>query len=154
MWFKYILAFFIFWISVILQTSFLAHFSILGGTINLVFVLFFLFTFFENPGAYFGVINAVFAGFFLDVFSHTYFGLSIASLVLIYFINKYGIYILDKKKDKFPVVYFVPLFVISFLLYGLIANNFGVSYLSEIIYNLAVSLLLFYLYKKFTKPSQ
>jgi len=152
-WFKYILAFFIFWLSIILQTSFLAHFSIFGGVVNLVFVLFFLFTFFENPGSYFGVINAILAGFFLDVFSHTYFGLSIASLALIYFMNKYGIYILDKKKDKFPAIYFVPLFLISFILHNLILNLSSFN-LSEIIYNLAVSLLLFYLYKKFAKPSQ
>jgi len=53
MWIKPLVAVILFYFSAILQNSFFAHFIFLGASLNLIFIFFFLFVFFEKQGAYF-----------------------------------------------------------------------------------------------------
>ena len=135
------------------QTSFLPHFSVMGSTLNSIFILYFIVVFFEEPQKYIqGIFSAAAAGFFLDIFSSSYFGASVASLLIVGLALKYTLSLLKKTKDRYPIVYFAPLFILSFVVYNFlsaIAVYFNWVFLVEIIYNLAVALLGFYIYKKF-----
>src|SRR3989344_5017254 len=98
MWFNYPIIVLFFYILSLLQISFLPHFSILGITPNLVFILFFILIFFGKPDEYHqGIFFAFIAGFILDAFSPFYFGLSILSLLAIYFFMKLAIYFLKER---------------------------------------------------------
>lgn len=163
MWIKLLIIFLLFSLLAILQTSFLVHFNIMGATLNLIFILYFVIVFFEGSQKYIqGIFSAIVAGFFLEVFSSFYFGISFASLLITVFILKYILDLLKKKKDKYPIIYFTPLFVLSFIIYNLfltIAIYFLNSphlmpilswiFLIEIVYNLIFALFCFYIYKKF-----
>lgn len=163
MWLKILILSLLFGLLAILQTSFFVHFNIAGATLNLIFILFFLTVFFEESQKYIQTIfSAITAGFFLDVFSPFYFGISIASLLVVVFTLKYVIYLLRKRREKYPVIYFAPLFILFFVIYNLsltIAVYFlnsphlvpGLNwiFIIEIFYNLAFALGGFYIYKKF-----
>ena len=82
------------YILVLLQTSFLVHFSILGIVPNFIFILVIFWNFFEKSKNPLGLFYAVSGGFFLDVFSSRPFGfyiliLGIISLFIKLVIKKY-----------------------------------------------------------------
>ncbi|MDO8486289.1 MAG: hypothetical protein Q7S77_01140 [Candidatus Staskawiczbacteria bacterium] len=163
MWIKLLILFLLFGLFGILQTSFFIHFNIIGATLNLIFILFFLTVFFEEQKKYIqGIFSAIVAGFFLDIFSSFYIGISIASLLVIAFAIKYIIYLLKKKRDRYPIVYFAPLFILFFIIYNLfltitvyfsssphIIPTLSLVFLVEIFYNLFFAILGFFIYKKF-----
>ncbi|MBI3631479.1 MAG: hypothetical protein HY219_01260 [Candidatus Staskawiczbacteria bacterium] len=163
MWLKLLIIFLLFGLLGILQTSFLVHFNIMGAVLNLIFILFFLTVFFEESQKYIqGIFSAVAAGFFLDALSSFYFGVSIVSLLIIYSAIKYTIYLLKKKRDKYPIVYFTPLFVLFFIIYNLsltivvyfldashLMPVFDWIFIIEIFYNLIFAFFGFYICKKF-----
>ena len=163
MWIRLLIIFLLFTLLVILQTSFLVHFNIMGAMLNLIFILYFVVVFFEGSQKYIqGIFSAIVAGFFLEIFSSFYFGVLFVSLLIIVFILKYILYLLNKKRDEYPIIYFVPLFALSFIIYNLflrIAIYFSNSphimpvlswiFLIEVIYNLVFALFGFYIYKKF-----
>jgi len=69
---KLILIFLGFYLLTLIQTSFLIHFNFgwqLGVFLILIFVAFI--NFFESPSKKTGIYSALFAGFFLDIFSTT-----------------------------------------------------------------------------------
>jgi len=133
----------------------------MGTTANIVFILFFLIVFFEESQQYIqGIFSAIVAGFFLDILSSSYFGGAIISLLIIIFILKYLLSLLKKTRDKYPIIYFVPLFILSFIIFNLfltIAIYFfnwspimpfsSWAFLVEIVYNLVFALLGFYIFK-------
>lgn len=164
MWLKYLITIILFYLFAVLQNSFFAHFSLFGATPNLVFTLFFLLVFFEEKNNLIVVIfYAITAGLFLDFFSATYFGVSIILLLLIgFFVKKAQAMLQEKKDNKFPFAYFLPLFVASLLAYDLVFYIFlsrfamGQVFLifnrgviAEIIYNLFFACIAFWVYKKF-----
>ncbi len=163
MWLRLLIIFLLFGLLGILQTSFLVHFNIIGAMLNLIFILYFVVVFFEGPQKYIqGIFSAIVAGFFLEALSSFYFGVSFVFLLIIVFILKHILYLLKKKRDEYPIIYFAPLFTLSFIIYNLfltIAIYFFNSphimpvlnwiFLIEIVYNLIFSLFGFYIYKKF-----
>ena len=167
MWRKITVLILLFYFFAILQSSFFAHFALFGATPNLVFILFFLVCFFaKKSDNYLIIIFAATAGIFLDVFSYSYLGPSIALLLIIGFALKKAQSLLKNKEDRYPVVYFLPLFTIFLVAYDLLLGaslyfldsnrlrmDFGVQTIFYVIYNAAVASLLFYIYKKIPKPS-
>jgi len=162
MWKKLLIIFFIFYFFAILQNSFLTHFSLFGTTPNLVFILFFLLTFFEKKDDSYSIIFlALVAGFFSDIFSYTYLGPSIALFITIGFLLRGVQSLLKNRKDSHPFIYFLPLFVVFLLAYSLllgaclyfldpnkIAIGFDMRTVFSTIYNIVVATVLFYFYKK------
>ncbi len=134
----------------ILQISFLAHFNVKGSAPSLIFILYFLVVFFEEPKKYIqSIFSAVVAGFFLDAIFLSYFGETIAFLLIMVFVLKYIIFSLKKIKDKYPVAYFAPLFILFFVLYRLFLTiTLNKLFWVEVIYNLAFALFGFYIYKR------
>lgn len=154
MWLRLLILFLLFGFLGILQTSFLAHFNIImGSTPNLVFILFFLVVFFSaRSGPALGwedILYSVIAGLFLDIFLFSYFGGAIVSLLIIAFILKRLLFLLKKTRDKYPIVYFAPLFVLSLIVFNLsqVMPRLSWAFLIEIVYNLVFALFGFYIYK-------
>lgn len=166
MWFKYPFTIVLFFLFVILQTSFLTYFDIIGAVPNIVFILFFILVFFEDKNQYdFGFWTAVVAGFFLDVFLPSYFGISIISLLIVYFLVKISIQFLKEWASKFPIFYFIPIFLgcffvhnaflqLSSWLFGFPFHNIsGIKVLIAGTYNLVIASGGFYIYKKLVRKN-
>ncbi len=157
---KYIVAFILFTIFAILQNSFLPFFNIMGESLNLVFILFFVFIFFENKNRYdFGFFTAVVAGLFIDMFLQSYFGISIVCLITVYLLNKLLTYLLKDRKEGYSVFYFILIFIIGYILYNalmllfslIFRFHFDVSFLTllGVLYNAPFAVIGFYIYKNF-----
>jgi len=157
MWFKYPLIILLFFVLAIFQASFLPHFSIFGIAPDLVFIAFFTLIFFEKPHHYYeGVFFTITAGSILDLFSTSRFGAAIGTLFLLYFITKTMVYFLKESRHQFPIFYFFPIFLISFILYVMIQRGLTGFYdgrfflnqqmLIALVYNTIIALLVFYLY--------
>ena len=156
MWLRLLIIFLSIGLLSILQTSFLVHFNIAGAMLNLVFILFFLIVFFSAQGETSPLLggedlfSAIIAGFFLDIFSSSYFGGAIILLLIIVFVFKYLFAMLKKTKDKYPIVYFAPLFILFFIIFNLpqMISHFNWIFLIEIVYNLVFAICGFYIYKR------
>ncbi len=86
---KSVFLFFIFYIFILLETSFLPSFSIFGFTLDLIFLSVTTVNLFERTEGKLGFICAFIGGFFLDIFSSNFFGLNTAILlILAVFIKK------------------------------------------------------------------
>lgn len=164
MWQKFLIATILFYIFAILQNSFIAHFSFLGAMPNLLFVLFFLLIFFEGKNKTYAVFVSILAGLFLDIFSYNYLGPSIILLLVINFLLKKTKLMLRNTEEKYPFVYFLPLFVIYLLIYDLfvalyvyfidskgIITQTGLQEVFSVIYSTMVAFIFFYVYKNFLK---
>ena len=161
MWFKYPIIIVLFLFLSILQNSFLQYFRI-GIGLDLVFIMFFILIFFEEKGSYdIGFWSSIIAGFFLDIFSLNYFGLSIIVLLVIYSLEKLSVYLIRQRDYKFSILSFTYLFLASFLLYIILSYfiypllgsrsefSFNFGNLFGIIYNLVFAYIGFYAYRKF-----
>ena len=161
MWYKYLIIFLLFWLFAIIQSSFLPYFNI---SPNLVFVLFFLLVFFEIKGEYnLGIWISLMAVFFLDALSVSYFGISIVSLIAVYFLDKAISHFLKDAEGKQPIFYFLPIFLACFLAFELLLYllSFLFKYqasfelnsitIINIIFNLIFAIAGFYIYKIFIK---
>jgi hypothetical protein len=116
-------------------------------------------SFFGEPKENLGIFGAIFGGFFLDIFSNSFLGLSIGGLLIVSFFIKYSLYILKETPEKYPLRYFLPLLFFSIIFYDLFLNftfyflnslpfQLGLSTLIKIVYNLTLGFLFFYFYKK------
>ena len=163
MWPKYILIFILFYVFAVLQTSFLVHFAFFGSVPNLIFIFLFTLLFFEKKaGCYEIIFYAISAGLFLDLFSNTFFGLSIAlAVVMAFLIKKTQGLLQEQSNDKFPFGYFLPLFIVSLLVYGIFArlfeNNFKINQIftginigsiSGLVYNLLAATAIYFIYRE------
>ena len=155
---KYIAISLLFYLFAILQNSFFAHFLLFGGFLNLVFIFFFIFTFFKNKEINFDLLfYAIAAGFFSDVFLDGFFGISIIAFLVISFLLKKVQGILASTQDAHPVVYFIPLFIVCFLCYKILAILFSLNLgftlqiFWELIYNAVVATIVFLIFKKIGK---
>ncbi|MBU2539830.1 rod shape-determining protein MreD [Patescibacteria group bacterium] len=155
-----ILIVFFYFISLI-QNSFLVHFSIFGVIPNLVLILVCLFIFFEKTQTYYGLVSAVIGGFFLDIFSGSFIGISTLSLIIIYFLIKEILCHLKDIPSKYLFLYFIIVLIFTMLFYELFFGlssiflnhsfpiYFGVcAFLVRIIYNLIIGLVFFYIFKR------
>ena len=148
----------LFFILALVQASFLPYFSIMGASVNLVFILFFTLVFFENPGELSqSIFFAAIAGFFLDIASPFYFGYAMVSLVLVYFFVKMAGYFLRQSHDKHAISYFIPLFLCSLIFYNTLLYistniyhvqfNIGWIVFINLAYNAALAIGVFWIYK-------
>jgi len=71
---KYLILIFVCYFFVLLQTTFLVHFSLFGLIPNLVLLLVFIWNLFESQKAFSGFFIAIIGGFFLDIFSSNIIG--------------------------------------------------------------------------------
>ena len=158
--YKILILILFFYFLALFQDSFLSHFSVFGTSPNLILILFCLLSFFEGPYKYSNVFLAIAAGFFLDIFSNSFFGVSIFSLIIIYFFIKKTIHILRDISQKYSIAYFIPIFIFCMILYdfffGLFSYFFNRSTLSlsffggyvlsiKVAYNLFFAIIGFYL---------
>ena len=79
---KIILLIIVFYFLALFQSSFFAHFGILGFVANLTLLSVILINVFITD-TYFGLFSAVIGGFFWDVFSSQFFGYHVLILLLI-----------------------------------------------------------------------
>jgi cell shape-determining protein MreD len=189
MWRKTLVIIFLFYFFTLLQNSFFPHFNLFGAIPNLVFILFFLLVFFSSSTEniignkkesrhplrrmsknYQVIFLAITAGIFLDFFSYTYLGPSIAIFIIIGFLLKNIQSLLKNKEDSCPFIYFLPLFTFFLLVYDLLSdlylkfldsNKIAIVHplglvkgASSIIYNLIIASALFYIYKIFLASKQ
>ena len=145
-----------------------------GAVPNLVFIFFFLLIFFQKKyktsisaysaraeSNYNVILISVIGGFFLDIFSHTYIAPSVILFIIIGIIMGKIQYLLMNKEDNYPLVYFAPLFTISFVAYSLLIDlcfyfldsgkvmiNFGVEIIFSTIYSLLIAIVAFLIFKK------
>jgi len=177
MWLKFLIIALLFFVAALMQVSFLPHFNIMGVVPNLVFILFFILIFFGEPAdsdqgkqnEYYDIFFLVIvAGFFSDIFLHSYFGLSIIALSVVYYFKKLAVYFMGEVKDKYFIFYFIPIFLACFTLNDIILYlfsiflsffprsetpfagqfNFGLVILISLIYNLIFACVGFYIHKK------
>lgn len=157
---KYIITALLFFVLSIVQSSFLPFFSVIGQVPNLVFILFYLILFFDNRGESF--FWAIIAGFLLDVFMPSYFGISIISLLVIYLLKKILDYFLKDIQGKYFIVYLIFLFSINFVIYNVLvyisylilgsSYELSLSLMVSLAYNIIILLPVFYIYKLIARP--
>lgn len=158
MWFKHLIVIFLFFIFFFAQTIFLPRFNIISSVPNFVFVLFFLIIFFEEKKGYdHNFFPAFVAGFFLDIYPLSYFGLSIVLLSVVHFFKETADYFLEKTQGKYIIFYFISLFSACFVLYDVLIYflsfllnfqfNFGWRTLQSLAYSLIFAIAGFYVWK-------
>lgn len=151
-WLRLFILFLLFGSLGLMQNSFFPHFRIMGATANLIFILFFLAVFFEEQQKYIqGVFSAVFSGFFLSIFSFFSFEKTIICFLVIVFAIKYLLSLLRKRRDNYPIIYFIILFLLSSIVFNLSIAQSCLNYLflAGAGYNLAIAISGFYFCKKF-----
>lgn len=139
----------------------------MGNMPNLIFILFFIFVFFDShshrtsagqrkPDHYYeGFFLATLAGFFLDVFSvpinGLFLGTSIIGLLIIYFLIKIMLYFLKEIQDKYLIFYFLSIFLFVFLIYSLYSYYFNFNKITVLAVGYTVALVCvgFYGYRTF-----
>ncbi len=77
---KILISIIVFYFLVLIQTSFLVHFTVFDAVPNLVLISVIIWNFLEKRKNYFGVINGLIGGFFLDIFSGRFIGFYILIL--------------------------------------------------------------------------
>ncbi len=157
MWLKLLIVTTVFFLLGLFQSSFLPHVSIMGIIPNLVFILFFVLVFFEKSTAYHeGIFYTVIAGLVTDIFSSSYFGPGILSLLVTYSAMKILFYLLEERRGKYLFFYFLIVFLVSFILYEILFSLFVIiphgtftlrqNIIVEESFNMAIALLVFYFY--------
>jgi len=168
LWLKSLVIFVLFYFFAILQNSFFIFFNPWGAIPNLVFIFFFLLVFFNDENKYYYIIFcSLIAGLCLDVFSDAYFGISVLLLIIIGFLIKKTQSSLVDLGDSHPISYFLPIFLVSFIVYDLllkayfyflnpshIVSDFGLSFFVSIIYNFIIAIIAFLAYKKFIESKK
>jgi len=72
-----ILLILVFYILILIQTSFLVHFNIFSGEFREfipIFIIVVLINLFESRTKFLGIFSGILGGFFLDIFSGSFFG--------------------------------------------------------------------------------
>ncbi len=155
-WQKISIAILLFYVAVLLQTSFFSYFALFGANPDLVFIIFFLLAFFEKKSAYFSsFILGLSAGFFLDIFSAANLGPSIVLLGIFGLLIKKTQNLLQNSSDNYPFLYFAPLFAIFLAAYKFLlafATKMPSDMVFSIIYDIILAAVLFYFYKKYFNP--
>jgi len=86
---KAILSIILFYFLTLIQVSFMPHLAIYGIVFNLVLFVIVIWNILESSDKYFGLYQAIIAGFFLDIFSSHFIGYNIIILLLIAFLLKF-----------------------------------------------------------------
>ena len=78
---KILISIIVFYFLVLIQTSFLVHFTVFDAVPNIVLILVVVWNILEKRKNYLGIINALIGGFFLDIFSNRFIGFYVLILV-------------------------------------------------------------------------
>ncbi len=97
---KILVSVILYYIFILLQTSFLVHFSFFGLVLNLILISVIIWNILEKSETLFGLSNAVIGGFFLDVFSSRMFGFHILILLALAIFIKFVL----KKYVRIPII--------------------------------------------------
>ncbi len=97
---KTLVSIILYYIFILLQTSFLVHFSIFGLVLNLILISVIIWNILEKSETLFGLSNAVIGGFFLDLFSSRMFGFHILILLALAIFIKFVL----KKYVRIPII--------------------------------------------------
>lgn len=161
MWPKYILIALLFYFLALLQTSFFAHFSLLGIIPNLVFIFFFLLAFFaheENVSFLWRLLFfSVIAGFLLDIFYGYFLGFSVVLLFVLGFLAHRAHSMLLDSSGNFSAGYFTAIFLASFLIYQIILQPKIITdwkILPILLFNVLFALVGFFIFVKISQPGQ
>lgn len=166
MWLKLLTVTILFYVLGLIQNSFFVHFNILGTVPNFIFILFFILIFFspcEKPYCRNNLFYSFIGGFFLDIFSYSYFGISFVLFLITSFIVKNLFNSLRQKKEKYPVTYLIFLFITTLIIYEILSGVYlyffsaaGSKIISwdliwiflvKIIYSSVFALVGFFIYK-------
>jgi len=158
---KYLLITLLFFIFALLQISFLPYIDMTLAMPNMVFILFSILIFFGRKEE--GFFTAAVAGFFSDLFLPSYFGISIISLLAIYFFQRFTNHFFTKDQNEYLIFHFIAIFSVSFIVYHVLLYAFSIIFHVEfhsawgviisLIYNLMFATVGFYIYKKFIKKN-
>ena len=164
MWQKPVFIFILFYFFALLQKSLLAYINFLGTIPNIVFIFFFTLLFFSSKPYYHKIIFlSLLAGIILDIYYYNYIGPSVLFLLVVGFLFKKVQSLLVATAKKFPLNYFIYLFIASLAVYYLFTiiyvNFFEVSkfvfslkdVLLYFVCNLVTALLFYYSYIKIYK---
>lgn len=154
---KFLILFFIFYFLVLFQTTFLVHFDIKEQVPNLILILLFLMAFYFYPTEM--QSEYILAGFFLDIFSNYFFGVSIILLLLNGFLitkflkhfKKTNILVFMFLFLIFQFFYYFPLNVFAYLLKQ---SNFLIKwnlFLIQILYNFVFGIMAFLFAKLYVR---
>lgn len=163
MWLRLLFITLLFYLLSLAQNSFFVHFNILGAAPNFIFILFFILIFFSpHKGLYSweDLFYSIIAGFFIDIFTYSHFGISFVLLSIIAVISKKLLSSLRQRKDKHSIVYFAPLFFVFLTIYDVLSISYfyffsvpgplviGWTLLIKIAYSCIFAVIGFYIYKK------
>ncbi len=165
MWLRPLITIFLFYFFAVVQSSFLARFNAFGVP-DLIFIFFFVLLFFSAGNSHRlgweDIFVAITAGFLLDIFSYSYFGVSITLLLVIAILVKKIMGSLRERNDRYPLVYFASLFLIFNIAYyvssGIFLYYFDPAHLVfalnyiillQTLYNLFFAVLFFFIFKRF-----
>ena len=145
---KIIFSLILFYFLAIIQISFLVHYQIRGGLLNLVLISIILFNFFEKRENKSGIIIAGVGGLYLDIFSPYFPGLfALLGIAIAFLIRMLKPFFETKKFVSFVIVLFIALFfyeivlTLATLIYGFYFNIFS------LIYNFLVGTIVYFLVK-------
>jgi len=152
---KIIFSLILFYFLAIIQTSFLVHYQINGGSLNLVLISIILFNFFEKKESRLGLIIAGAGGLYLDIFSPYFPGLfallGIGTALLIRVIKPF---FETKKLISFIIILFIILLFYEIIL-TLVTLSHGFYFnIFSLIYNFLVGAIFYFLLKLVYAASQ
>ena len=84
-----------FYVLILIQTSFLVHFSIFSGKFResiLILVTIVLINLFESETKFLGIFSGILGGLFLDIFSSFILGTTILTFILIFYYLYFPLY--------------------------------------------------------------
>ncbi len=108
---KIVFSLLLFYFLALFETSFLSHFSLWGQVPNLLLIALFLIIFFEKKITDYFPVEAVIAGFFSDIFSRRFLGVSVVIFFLASFLLERALKVFKKQN----ILAFILLFFIFFL---------------------------------------
>lgn len=168
--YKIIILVLLFCFFILLQNSFFIHLSIYGAVPNFVLILVCLVSFFSYHGntkldknyyeKYDDIFLIIIAGFLTDIFSSSFFGASALYFLIIYFFIMGSVNLLRNVSEDYRIVYFVPIFIISLILYNFLSqilpyfrDSADFSFFSSVpfllisvFYNLVFAVIGFYIF--------
>ena len=140
----------VFYFLVLIQNSFLVHFSVFGAFANLVLVCVCLVSFLEEKKSYYGLIPTIAGGIFIDL-RFGAIGLSSLLLLIVYLFVKEMPRQLRDVSYEYNIFYYLILLFISSIFFGII-SRFSLNIfplIAGLAFNLIFGVFFFYLFKLF-----
>jgi len=141
---KVVTLFFLFYLLTLLQTSFLIHHTWHNAGICFVLLVFVLLLFDKKRDIKEGLVLAVLAGFFLDVFSSYFFGLFISLFIVLFFVVSYVKKRISTNNFSGYCLVLLSTLIIYYLLFFLISYKFNFF---DILYNFLAGIVIYFISK-------